>query len=198
MKLQVALDIPYEKKALEIAEAVYEYAHILEAGTPLLKSCGARIIRELKQFGTEVLADTKTVDAVELEAEIVKSQGADYFTVLAVSPKETREKASKIEGIKKVIDLIGVENKVEVAKELQNTFDVVLIHTGIDEGVLVPEEYKELKGIKGLAVAGGITEKNLKEVLQLEPEIIVIGRYITMSEDPKATVKKIVEEMECI
>jgi 3-hexulose-6-phosphate synthase len=198
VKIQVALDFVDKETALHIAEEVCDYADILEAGTPLIKACGAEIIRELKKLGKEVFADTKTIDAVEIEAELVKSKGADYFSILGVAPENTITKAKSITGIKKVLDLIGVKDKILAAKKYEGTFDHIVFHTGIDEGVFDPEKYTEIAGLNGLAVAGGINERNIDEVLNLKPEIIIIGRYITKNKDPKTAAKNIKEVIECL
>lgn len=199
MKLQVALDTLDRDFALRIAEEVCDYVDIIEAGTPLIKSCGVEIIAELKEFEKEIFADTKTVDAVELEAEMVKKHGADYFSILGLAPDNTKQKALKISGIKKALDLIGMENKVEKAREYSEIFDIIVLHMGIDEGVFDPEEFSALGDIKGLAVAGGINENNIDKIISLlKPEIIIIGRYITKNNDPKNAAKKLRSVLECI
>ncbi len=199
MKVQVALDFTKLSEALKIAEQVYEFVDILEVGTPLLKAEGLNAIREMKKFGVEVFADTKTADVARIEGEMVRDAGADYFSVLAVAPEETVKEALEVDGIKKSVDLIGVKNKVEKAKEFEGKFDVIEIHTGIDEGIFDPEKYKELKGLKGLSVAGGITVDNIPKIKEiLEPETVIIGRGITKAENPREMAKKIREVLECL
>ncbi len=194
MKLQVALDFTRLKDAIKIAEQVYEYVDILEVGTPLLKAEGLKAIREMKKFGVEVFADTKTADVAKLEGEMVRDAGADYFSVLAVAPENTVKEALEVEGIKKAVDLIGVKDKISKAKELEGKFDIIEIHVGIDEGVFDPEKFKELKGIKGISVAGGISIENIEKVKELvEPDVVVIGRGITKAENPKEMAKAIKE-----
>ncbi len=63
--LQVALDLLNAERAIEIAkDAVNGGADWLEAGTPLIKSEGMNIIRQLRdQFpGKTIVADMKTMD----------------------------------------------------------------------------------------------------------------------------------------
>ncbi len=198
-KLQVALDFTTLKEALGIAEKIYSYVDILEAGTPLIKSCGMSSVSKLKEYGCEVFADTKTMDTARLEGELAKSYGADYFSVLALAPKNTLKEGLKVNGIKKMLDFIGVENKIEKAKEFTResiNYDVFVFHTGIDEGKFDPEKYKNC-GLKNLAVAGGIDLENLEKVMEIEPSIVIVGRAITKAKDPKDIAKKMQEIIGC-
>ena len=199
MKIQVALDVTDRNAALQIAEAVADYVDIIEAGTPLIKACGMPVVEDLKSFGREVLADTKTMDAAELEGKLARDYGADYFTVLAVAPENTLRNALRVSGIKKAVDLIGLHDKVEPAQRFSKDFDVVVLHTGIDEGLFSPEGLEPLKGLPNIAVAGGINLGNLASVVDaLRPEIVIIGRAITAEKDPRTAAKKIREVLECL
>ncbi len=198
MKLQVALDLTDKKEALKIADDVHEFVDIVEAGTPLIKSVGMGIVEELKRYEREVLADTKTMDAAAVEAEEAKTHGADYFTVLAVAPENTKKEALQVPGIKKVIDLIGVPDKVPVAKKYAPLFDLTVLHTGIDEGYFSPEGLEPLRGLKGLSVAGGINLDNVERIAELlRPEVVIVGRAITKARSPRDAAKGFREVLDC-
>ncbi len=198
-KIQVALDVVSVQQALTLAEETADYVDIIEAGTPLIKSAGMSVVAQLKKFGREVFADTKTMDAAEIEGDLARSYGADYFTVLAVAPRNTLNSARKVDGIKKVVDLIGVPDKVSVARELSPLFDVVVLHTGIDEGYFSPEGLEPLRDLPNIAVAGGIGPNNIDDVVSaLDPEIVIIGRAITAQDDPRAAAKNLREVLECL
>src|SRR5437867_12558780 len=82
--LQVALDHMHLKRALLAAkEAVEGGADWLEAGTPLVKSEGIEVVRELqKSFpGKTIVADLKTMDTGAFEVEIAAKAGAVVITV---------------------------------------------------------------------------------------------------------------------
>jgi len=66
---------------------VAPFVDIIEAGTPLIKQEGLRIISILKECFPEklILADMKTMDAGGLEAKLAYDAGADLVTVLAVA-----------------------------------------------------------------------------------------------------------------
>ena len=78
--LQIALDVINTHRALQIAEeAIKGGVDWIEAGTPLIKSEGMNILRELhKKFPGKILvADMKTVDGGSVEIEIAAKSGAN-------------------------------------------------------------------------------------------------------------------------
>ena len=90
--LQVALDLLNAERAIGIAkDAVKGGADWLEAGTPLIKSEGMDIIRQLReQFpGKTIVADMKTMDTGALETEMAAKAGADVICLLAASDDST-------------------------------------------------------------------------------------------------------------
>ncbi|MFH0848069.1 MAG: bifunctional 5,6,7,8-tetrahydromethanopterin hydro-lyase/3-hexulose-6-phosphate synthase, partial [archaeon] len=71
--LQVALDNPDIQKAKEIISKLPKSDRIiLEAGTPLIKKYGARVIHELRQEARDVfvIADLKTLDVGQVEVDL--------------------------------------------------------------------------------------------------------------------------------
>src|SRR5207244_1722201 len=96
--LQVALDHMHRKRALLAAkEAVEGGADWLEAGTPLIKSEGMEVVRELKKSfpGKTIVADLKTMDTGAFETEIAAKAGADVITVMGVTDDATILEAVK-------------------------------------------------------------------------------------------------------
>jgi 3-hexulose-6-phosphate synthase len=87
MKLHVAVDLHTLEKAIAMVHKVAPFVDIIEAGTPLIKQEGLRIISILKECFPEklILADMKTMDAGGLEAKLAYDAGADLVTVLAVA-----------------------------------------------------------------------------------------------------------------
>jgi 3-hexulose-6-phosphate synthase/6-phospho-3-hexuloisomerase len=138
--LQVALDLLNAERALAIAkDAVKGGADWLEAGTPLIKSEGMDIVRQLReQFPAKtIVADMKTMDTGALETEMAAKAGADVVCLLAASDDSTIRdalKSARKYGVKIMIDLIGVSDTVKRAKELESLgVDYLCIHVGIDE-----------------------------------------------------------------
>ncbi|TIQ02810.1 MAG: hypothetical protein E5X61_34820, partial [Mesorhizobium sp.] len=77
--LQVAFDKP---EHLALLPQMKAFADIIEIGTPLLKRFGLSAISTARELCPEimVLADTKTVDGGQLEADMVFGAGAAFMT----------------------------------------------------------------------------------------------------------------------
>src|SRR5256885_684416 len=123
--LQVALDHMHLKRALLAAkEAVDGGADWLEAGTPLVKSEGIEVVRQLKKSfpGKTIVADLKTMDTGAFEVEIAAKAGADVITVMGVTDDATileAVRAARRHGSKIMVDLMRVADKPTRAKELE-------------------------------------------------------------------------------
>ncbi|MBU2523427.1 MAG: orotidine 5'-phosphate decarboxylase [Nanoarchaeota archaeon] len=199
-KLQVALDVLTIEKALKIAKQIEKYADILELGTPLLKEQSAdKAIHEFKKSFPKkiILADMKTMDVGKIEAEIAFNAGADMMTVCGAASNETIKDAIKVARRKKkkvVVDLIGIRNKLSRAKEIEKLKpDYICVHTGIDEN---KPPFADLQAIRGeirtpISIAGGLTAKNMPYISNFNPAIVIVGRDITQSKNPRDIAKKI-------
>ncbi|MCD6403121.1 MAG: orotidine 5'-phosphate decarboxylase [Candidatus Aenigmarchaeota archaeon] len=201
VKLQVALDLLDLKKAVEIARQVEEFVEFIEAGTPLIKKVGMESVRELKEsFQSKVIvADMKTMDTGYLEVEMAATAGADVVSVLAAAPNSTiisAVDAKKDYGVEIMADLIGVKDKIERLRFLERIgVDYVLVHTGIDEqkkGLSPFSDVREVSEKTNLkvAVAGGINDKNVKNLKGLGIDVVIVGGFITKSENPTVAAKK--------
>ena len=198
--LQVALDMMNMDRALQIAqEAVAGGADWIEAGTPLIKSEGVEVLRELRKLfpSHTILADLKTADVGGYEMEIVAKARADIMTVLGISTDGTITEAvaaGQKYGCKVMVDLLGVEDKLTRAKQVEALGAHYLnIHIPIDEqmtGGGAPLEYiekllAELNQAVNLpiAVAGGLTAESAPRIAKAGASIIIVGGAIIKSED---------------
>ncbi len=189
--LQVALDLINGHRALQIArEAIEGGADWLEAGTPLIKSEGLEIVRKLKKEFPDktIVADMKTMDTGALEVEIASKAGADVVCILGVADDETIKeavRASRKYGTKVMVDVIGVDNKVKRAKELEKLgVDYICVHVGIDEqmrGENPIEITKEIvKNVNiPVAIAGGLNSETVVDAVNAGASIIIVGGAIT-------------------
>jgi len=97
--LQVALDFIEKEVALRVAEAsVRGGADWIEAGTPLIKSLGISIVKELKEeFPSKIIvADMKTMDTGKLETELAIKNGANIVSILGVADDNTIKDAIRV------------------------------------------------------------------------------------------------------
>src|SRR2546425_126540 len=170
--LQVALDFMHAKRALQAAkEAVEGGADWIEAGTPLIKSEGVEILRQLRKMfpGRTIVADLKTMDTGAFEIEIAAKAGADVITMMGVTDDATIEeavKAARRYGAKIMVDLMRVEDKPKRARELEALgVDYLNLHVSIDEQMIARTPLDELMAVAKaasipVAVAGGVNSEN--------------------------------------
>lgn len=203
MKLQIAADTLSPDELLEYFSEAKNYIDILELGTPFLLQYGAEIISKLKKISpnTEILCDSKIMDAGYYEAEELFKMGADYVTILSVTENSTIKEAVKAAKKHKkmtVADMICVHNMKQKAEELEAAgIDVIAVHTGVDQQKTGRTSLGDLKELRqccqaaSIAVAGGITYDTLKEYIAEKPEILVVGGGIFKAENPVLETKKI-------
>ncbi|MGP3667416.1 MAG: 3-hexulose-6-phosphate synthase [Candidatus Bathyarchaeota archaeon] len=206
-KLQVALDFTDLHRALKVAEeAVRGGADWLEAGTPLIKSEGLDAVRELKRRfpSYTILADMKTVDTGSVEVETAAKAGAEVVIILGVSDDSTiREavEAGRRYGAKIMVDLLGVENHVKRAVELEKIgVDYICVHVGIDQQMRGIKPLDVLRGVVNavnipVAVAGGINSETAPLAVEAGASIVIVGGAIIKAENAEEATKVIKESI---
>ncbi|KAA0004450.1 MAG: DUF561 domain-containing protein [Thermoplasmata archaeon] len=206
--LQVALDLINAERAVTIArEAVAGGADWLEAGTPLIKSEGIGIVRQLKTLGKKVVADMKTMDVGAVEAEIAAKAGADVICVLGLASDETLKEAIKsahVYGAAVMVDLIGVGSSDIVGRAIgaeKMGADYVCVHVAVDEQMKGAEPFAMVKEVAekcGLpvAAAGGINSETAHIAVENGASIVIVGGAIIKAEDVEGAARTIKEAME--
>ncbi len=201
--LQVALDLVHGERALKICEdAIKGGADWIEAGTPLIKSEGVDIVRQLKKAFPRhtIVADMKTVDVGGAEVEIAAKSGADVVVVLGVSSDPTITEAilsARQYGAKVMVDLFNVVDKVERAKQVESMgADYICIHVGVDEQMVGGSPLSDLKGLAKvvgipIAAAGGINSETAPEVVRAGASIVIVGGAIIKAKDVAAAAKRV-------
>jgi bifunctional enzyme Fae/Hps len=205
--LQIALDIPDIEKAKKvISELPPSDRIILEAGTPLIKKYGLKIIHDLREIAKDIfiVADLKTLDVGQVEVDLAYEETADAVVVSGLASQETLDKfiyEAKRLGIYSVIDMMEVSDPLQVLKSIKELPEVVILHRGIDEEhggktrweliKEIKETYKDKKLL--FAVAGGIDPRTAPLALKNGADILIVGRYITQSKDPKRAAREFLE-----
>lgn len=204
--LQLALDFIDGERALSVAREASEFVDWLEAGTPLVKSEGIRIVRELrKQFPSKtIVADLKIMDVGALEVEMAAKAGANVVTVLGAADDATiREavEAGKKFGAMVEADILNVASPGERARQLEKIgVDIIGVHVGIDQQMKGMAPLQTLiqvrKAVKcKVAVAGGITAENVADYVQAGADVIVVGGGITKNADVRSAAQAIKTNM---
>jgi len=205
--LQVALDMMHLKRAMEIArEAVEGGADWLEAGTPLIKSEGMEVVRELKRAFPDktIVADMKVMDTGAFEVEMAAKAGADVVHVLGAADDETIQDAVRAGhkyGVKVAVDLIGIPDRVSRAKEVAKMgIHHVCVHVSIDKQMLGLDPIENLKEVASavdvpVAVAGGVNSETASAVVDAGATIVIVGGAIIKAEQPTQATALIKEAM---
>lgn len=193
--IQVALDLVHGDRALQIAsEAVAGGADWIEAGTPLIKSEGVEIVRQLKKAFPDriVVADMKTIDVGGAEVEIAAKAGADVVVVLGLSSDPTITEAvlsARQYGAKVMVDLFNVADKASRAKRVEEMGAAyVCVHVGVDAQMVGGSPLAELRSVADsvsipVAAAGGINSESAADIVAAGASIVIVGGAIIKARD---------------
>jgi 3-hexulose-6-phosphate synthase len=205
--LQVAID---KAESFSVIAQVREIADIIEIGTPLLKRFGIGAIATARELcpHTPILADTKTVDAGDLEAEMVLGAGARLMTVLSSTSPATHAAVGRTAarfGAFVVVDTITESGKPELLPPdatFPETFAYVGVHSPTDVRVAGGQSSAHIDAVSEMrrrgfriALAGGLGPQTLDAVLEVEPEILIVGSAITGADDPRRVAKWIKDRL---
>ena len=205
--LQISLDAPTLEGAKKvIAQIPGSDRIIIEAGTPLIKRYGTRVMRDLREVTKDafILADLKTLDVGKVEVDIAYEDTADAVVAAGLAPPETLDKfvhEAKRLGIYGVVDMLNVEAPVGKLKKLTEFPDMIILHRGIDQETgrtlgldLIPELRQTFHDKRFLiGVAGGIVPETAKEALEKGADVIIVGRYVTQAKDVERAVRDFLE-----
>lgn len=201
MLLQIAFDKP---EHLALMPQVKEFADIVEIGTPVLKRFGISAISTARELCPDVmvLADTKTVDGGQLEADMVFGAGAAFMTVLSCASRATHETVGRRAaafGATVIVDTItesGKPDLLEHGSDFPESFGYVAVHSPTDARLAGNTSTSHIDAVKQMhergfrvSLAGGIGPDTLDAVIGVAPEILVVGSAITESANPKEIAK---------
>ncbi|MCZ8494556.1 3-hexulose-6-phosphate synthase [Priestia sp. Y58] len=209
MELQLALDLVNISEAKEVVQEVQEYIDIVEIGTPVVINEGLKAVKEIKEAfpSLKVLADLKIMDAGAYEVMKASEAGASIITILGATDDSTIKGAveeAKKQGTQILVDMINVKNLEQRAQEVDALgVDYICVHTGYDLQAEGETPFEQLQTIKRVvknaktAVAGGIKLNTLPEVVQSQPDLVIVGGGITSEKDKRNVaeeMKKVVKQ----
>lgn len=205
-KLQVALDVFSAADAFEILRDVAAYVDIIELGTPLIVSEGARIVRDVKALfpNKTVFADIKVMDGGGEVPKPVIEAGCDMFSVLCASDDATVQAAVDLghaKGVKVLADMCSVKDMELRAQEIATIGpDFLCCHVGYDQQASGADPVEELKRLSGVdipkAIAGGIKLETFEQALRSAAEIIISGGGICGAPDRAAVARRMREMLD--
>jgi 3-hexulose-6-phosphate synthase len=195
--LQIALDKP---EHLAWLPRLKPFADIIEIGTPLLKRFGIGAIATARELCPDVpvLADTKTVDGGQFEADMVFGAGAALMTVLSCASSATHEvvgRRAEHFGASVVVDTITQSGQAELlpaGASFHPSFAYVAVHSPTDARLAGDASTAHIDAVRQMhqrgfrvSLAGGIGPATLDAVIAVAPEIVVVGSAITEADKPE-------------
>lgn len=196
MKFQISFDSLDIEENLHIAEQVAEYADILEIGSLPLFKHGITIVEAFRnKFPNKtIFADTKIVDRGRDVASLFSQAGSDIISVMAGTSREVIHGAcSKAHdlGNKVILDLIDAGSPGQEALEAKSLgVDILLFHQSYDEGESLTflEKWEMVRGNSDLPIfiSAKINRETIQQILEIQPDGIVIGKAICDHADPAA------------
>jgi 3-hexulose-6-phosphate synthase len=203
IRLQLALDQVQLAEALDVVGEVHDLINIVEIGTPLLIREGLSAVAAMKKHFPRLplLADLKIVDAGKYESRIAFEAGADIVTVLAMAHDVTVQAAVRTAKMQKksiMVDLISIQDVSRRIAEVQRLgVDYVCIHTASDLGAAGSatlsrlEEAVAAASASAVAVAGGITQSSIGDILFRKPDIVIVGGAVMNKADKRGAVLRL-------
>ncbi len=202
-EIQVAMDTLDFNATMTLAKEVAPHVDILEIGTPCIKYNGLKIVHALKEAHPDkkILVDLKTMDAGEYETTPFMEAGGAITTVLGAAHMSTIEgviKAANANNAESQVDLIGVSDKISVAKEAVNKgAQIIGIHTGLDAQADGQTPFEDLNIIADLGLdvkiscAGGINKHTIQNTVRAGANIVVVGAAIYGADSPSDSAKEL-------
>lgn len=200
MEIQVALDrIPLDR-AVDLTARVAARVDWMEVGTSLIKQFGEVGLRQVVAAAgsTPVLADLKTADDVRFEFEMAFAAGTTSVTVLALAPDVSIDLAVEVTGehdCELVVDLMGLTQD-RIADLAQRLPDRVRLAAHVSKDAQTTgQRVQDLLGPwahgRRLALAGGLTAKDLPALIEERDLRVIVGSAVTGAADPVAAVEEL-------
>lgn len=199
--LQVALDHMDLSAALKAAKLVASEVDVIEAGTPLFFSEGAKVISSLrKQHPNHIIvADLKAADGGAGLAELVFSKGATWMTVVSCAfsaMKASLPVAKKYNGDVQIA-LYGQWTMKEAEEWRRIGLKQAVYHRAFDaEAAGEDWSEKDLERINGLvhlgfevSITGGLHPEDLSRFKGIPVKVFICARSLCETPDPLASAK---------
>jgi orotidine-5'-phosphate decarboxylase len=221
----LALDVSTATEARKLVEAVGDSASFFKVGLELYTSTGTSFARWLKQEGHRVFLDLKLHDIGETVRRAVSNvaqSGVDFLTIHGT--RQVMQAAVAGRGVSplKLLavsvltsldqdDLIGDGYSCEMG-DLIDLRARNAIADGVDGIVCPPRDAARVRSIAGprailvtpgVRSAGAASDDQKRvatpaEAIAAGADYLVIGRQVTHSQDPRAEMLKIIEEISAV
>jgi orotidine-5'-phosphate decarboxylase len=204
-RLILALDVSSKDKALSLARSLESYFDAVKVGYPLILSAGIGIIEEISAV-CPVIADLKIADIPNTNRMICEAAleaGAMGLIAHAFpgidSLKACVEAASKYEAEVFAVAEMSHPGAMDFMAPVAEKLARLAVDAGAD-GVVAPatrpDRIKFIRSIVGsriiISPGVGIQGGSAKSAWDAGADYLIIGRSITSSENPMASLKRLV------
>ena len=198
MKLHISFNLSHLDQAVAIAHDVDDFCDAFEIGPVTLMHHGINAITTFRSHFPQktLIADC---NITEFEKEIVAlmaQAGADWVTALAGAGTNTIHNtctSAHNAGKKVMVDFIDVSSAGQIAADAKAFgVDALVVHNSVDANpYALLDRWDMVKGNTTLPVfmCTNITRENLNELIKLDPAGLIIGRSITLAENPREEAK---------
>jgi len=217
MKLQLTIDHGKRHEVIHLVNLLADHVDVVEIGYPQMMTFGLELIKEIREAHPNlcICVDAKVFHGGTGVTTRCFDAGANIVTVLSAAPNPVISKMvekAKTYGGQIMCDLSAPANHVakRTAEVDELGVDYIAVHTGY-----LPEYDYDLETHRffgfapkvrpldvakiakrnmrkaGLCLNTGINETNIRDVLALKPEIIMVGRAILDSDDKVAAAERI-------
>lgn len=147
-----------------------------------------------------ILTDMKTCDAGKNETLLAFEAGADLTTVMSFSANQTITDSlwvAKQFNKQVVVDLHGVSCIERILELKEIGVEAVSIHIGKDtqeqNSFEFLNDYKKVLSNLKIFVAGGIDPDRALNFSEVDPDVYIVGEYITCASNPVESAKRMRE-----
>jgi orotidine-5'-phosphate decarboxylase len=204
-RLILALDVSSADKALSLARSLDDYFDAVKVGYPLILSAGIKIIRELSDF-SPVIADLKIADIPNTNRLICQAAleaGAKGLIAHAFPGIDSLlacvEAASKYDAQVFAVTEMSHPGATDFMAPVAEKLARLAVDAGAD-GVVAPatrpDRIKLIRSIVGskiiISPGVGVQGGSAKDAWDAGADYLIIGRSVTSSENPVASLKRLV------
>ncbi|MBO7673547.1 MAG: orotidine 5'-phosphate decarboxylase [Atopobiaceae bacterium] len=212
MRLQLAIDHGKEHEILAVVERVAPEVDIVEIGFPMIVTYGLGLVEKIRELvpSKPLCVDVKVFHGGTGVASRCFDAGANIVSVLSVAPDPVIEKlvakAKTYDG-EILCDMSAPARMVaqRTAEVDQLGVDYIMVPTGFkpdyDYDIDKPRRWSFRPKVRPLDLAGvvtrnaqhaklalstGIDQTNIRQVIDMNPELIIVGRAILDQSDNDA------------
>lgn len=216
MKLQLSIDHGKRHEVINVVNQLADHVDIVEIGFPQMMTFGLSLIEEIREAHPDlcICVDAKIFHGGTGVTTRCFDAGANIVSVLSAAPDPVISKMvekAKSYGGEIICDMSAPPSHVarRTAEVDELGVDYIAIHTGylpeydydidkhrrwfkprvkpLDLAKIAKRNMRKAK----LALNTGINESNIREVLALSPDIVMVGRAILDTDDRVAAAERL-------